>query len=234
VRLLRKIVSKTLDALASYRIVLFLVAALLVYCGLRLFWGTPRPEDLVVEGYGFLYDIILFGVILSFYDWWREKRTKIRDYHEQLTDFLSWEGQEGMLRKVGIIRRLNEMRAPLPDMFNIVLTKADLSEVNLKNACMQKCDLSNAVLEYADLEGADVEEGNFVGCDFLGSNLKDTRLRFAILRGAKFEGANLEGADLWESRLQGADLGKARGVTWQQLEDTKRDDKTILPDYLKH
>ena len=164
---------------------------------------------------------------------WRERKTKIRDYHDQLRDFIPWESQEGVLRKVGIIKRLNEMRASLPDMFNIVLTKADLSGANLKNAFMLKCNLEDAVLEYADLEGADVEEGNFVGCDFLGSNLKDTRLRFAILRGAKFEGANLEGADLWESRLQGADLGKARGVTWQQLEDTKRDDKTILPDYLK-
>jgi hypothetical protein len=73
-------------------------------------------------------------VLLGLYDKWRERRTKTRHDHDELVDFRSWQGEEGVLRKVGIIRRLNEIHARLPQMEGIVLTEADLGRANLRGA----------------------------------------------------------------------------------------------------
>ncbi len=142
-----------------------------------------------VEGFGFLADIVLFGVFMTILQERRERKRTIREYQNLLVDFIPWESQEGVLRKVGIIKRLNEMRAPLPNMWSIHLEKADIERVDLRRASMRSANLQNAKLGGADLEGAD--------------------LALARLEGAKLQSAILKGADLLEAKLYSADMEEA-------------------------
>ena len=91
--------------------------------GLRNEW----VGNVAVEGFGFLMDIILFGLLWSVFDVYRERRTKIRGYQNELSDFRSLVGEEGVLRKVGIIRRLNQLHGSLPSLYRIHLESAGLS-----------------------------------------------------------------------------------------------------------
>jgi hypothetical protein len=215
---------------------------------------NEKGADLVVEVFGFLLDIVFIVILFKLYDMWRERKTKIRDYHDQLRDFIHWKGEEGVLRKVGIIKRLNEMRAPLPDMIGIVLTgvklsRADLGSADLRLANLVGADLSSTKLQgtnflNANLKGADLMEANLKGADLRRANLEEADLNGANLEGAVLRHANLKGARLWEANLEGADLSyavldnadlySAIGLTREQLEHAKGVDSASLPGYLWH
>ncbi len=248
------------DVVANNPVLYFLAGFIVVgsvFLGLRRRYPVGT-NDLLVEGFGFLLDIMLFGVFLSLYDKWRERRTKIRHYHDQLIDFLSWEGEEGVLRKVGIIRRLNEMQARLPDMTHIILPQAHLSGADLREVHLGDANLADADLEKANLRGADLrgaylrrtallaaklEEANLEGADFRGAHLEQANLKRANLSGAYLVDANLEDADLEEADLDGAsmrgaelvgaNLVGAKGLTLAQLKEARLDEETKLPYYLR-
>lgn len=212
----------------------------------------PRSEwvgDVAVEGFGFLMDIVLFGLLWSVFDVYRERRAKIRDYHDQLRAFHMWKGEEGVLRKVGIIRWLTEdLQALLPSLYGIHLEGAVLSSANLKGAVLMDANLKGAVLENANLERAALWRANLDVASLRNANLKRASSREANLKGAFLVNANLERANLLNANLEGAFLAKAnlegaalwnanlagaKDLTWYQLETAMTDYETILPAYLK-
>ena len=100
------------------------------------------------------------------------------------------------------------------------LCKAELMEMDLRDANLTGADLSEANLMGADLKGADLSQGNLIGVNFSEAdlseaNLTEPNLTKANLVGAKLEGANLSHAmfneaDLSEANLNGANLTQAR------------------------
>ena len=166
--------------------------------------------NVAVEGFGFLMDIILFGLLWSVFDVYRERRTKIRGYQDELTDYIPWEAQEGVLRKVGIIKRLNELQAPLPFWLRYICLKgAVLVGADLKGVDLSGANLETACLHAADLKGVHLREANLCLADLSFSNLEGANLLAADLRDANFEGTNLKGARLWNANLEVADLRNA-------------------------
>ncbi len=241
-------------------ILLFSLAALCLLVALLFLRNSlvDKVDDIVVELCGFFFDIILFGVILTIYGRWLERKRKIRNYHDQLDDFRTWKGEEGVLRKVGIIRRLNEMKAPLPSLWSANLQGANLMGANLQGANLgwaelqrahlRKANLQGVNLAFANLQNANLWFANLQGANLSYANLQDANLWFANLQGARLFHTNLEGVNLCSANLQGAcltganlqdtdmryaDLTGAEDLTWKQLKGAKIDDKTKLPDYLK-
>lgn len=92
-----------------------------------------------------------------------------------------------------------------PDLCGADLSRADLAVANLAAAL-----LKDATLTLANLRGAD--------------------LRAADLTGASLVGARLLGVDLEGANLSGADLRTAEDLTEEQLENTRGDQRTVLPD----
>jgi len=73
--------------------------------------GVPDWSGILVEAHGMLLDVLIFGVLLTWFDQIRNRENQIKNYHDQLDDFRHWDREEGVLRKVGILKRLNEMEA---------------------------------------------------------------------------------------------------------------------------
>jgi len=74
---------------------------------------------------------------------------------------------------------------------NVVLTEADLSDVDLSNASLYRSDLSganlsDANLNYADLQEADLSDANLQGARLYGADLREANLTGANFRGAKY------------------------------------------------
>ena len=95
-----------------------------------------------------------------------------------------------------------------PDLSNADLSKADLVMANLAGALLRGADLTLANLRAADLQDADLSGANLVG---------------ARLLGAQFAGADVSGAD----------LRTAEDITQEQLEETRCDDRTLVPEGLE-
>ena len=189
------------------------VLILLILVAYFIFMRGPGDrwlDNFAVEVSGFFLEILLFGVIFTIW----QCREKIRNDCDQLRILRSWKSEEGILRKKGIIERLNKMKESLPPM---------LDGIYLKGAFLLTADFKDTNLTMANFEGAILTAANFEGA----------RLTDAHLEKANMAGACLKGTVLHAAYLKGTDLGNARGLTWEQLEDSHTDTETKLPKYLE-
>jgi uncharacterized protein YjbI with pentapeptide repeats len=85
--------------------------------------------------------------------------------------------------------------------------------------------MSDATIVAANLSGADLREADLSGADLLAANLSGADLREADLSGATLVGGGLPGLPLIQQRVF--------GLTQQQLEATKGDAMTQLPNGLQ-
>lgn len=169
----------------------FLLAAplwLLIVYWLKKLYGQREflgfeANSLLYEAFGMVFDLIVFGALLTWYESIREKKEKIERLHEELNDYRDWKEPEAVYRTVGILKRL------------IILKK--IKETNFQNC----------FLEGANLKGLDLME-----IDFAGANLKKAHLDRANFEGAFLVGVNLEGAFLQGSNLENAALDYANLV----------------------
>jgi uncharacterized protein YjbI with pentapeptide repeats len=84
----------------------------------------------------------------------------------------------------------------------------------------------------SDLRGADLIGQDLSGSDLSGASLRGTLLIGADLSGADLRTADFTGADLRGADLSGADLTGSIFLTQSQLEASKGDSSTRLPDSL--
>ena len=148
---------------------------------------------------GFALNAVLLGALLPVWNRWSEWR-RLRDaLQRELRHLLPGETEEARLRKVGLIRDLNELGWLPAVLEEVMLPGADLRGVRLDG-----CNLRSARLEGADLQGASLNGADLFGADLSGANLALSSLRDADLRGC-----NLEGARLTKARLEGATLRRA-------------------------
>jgi len=89
-------------------------------------------------------------------------------------------------------------------------------------------DLSGAELWNANLSKADLSNANLTGALLSGTNLDGANLSEADLSGAV-----LAGGDLTRANLSKADLSGTTNLTQKQIELTKGNRLTELPDHLK-
>ena len=158
---------------------LFLIVAICVFYRLWLSRNTllSKTDDILVEVVGFFLDIVFFGIILTIYEKWRSKKQQIREYYNQLRAFRTWGDEEGVLRKVDIIRQLTEeMKIPLPDMMGINLKKADLTEANLSGANLSNANLAATDLFWANLSGANMSGAVLFKAELLHTDLLNANL----------------------------------------------------------
>lgn len=191
---------KAIDFFTAHPARFFFLAALLwggFMCFLNYKDGADFSwHDLLVEANGMVFDLLVFGVLLSIYERLREKRDKIERLHEEIDDYRGWDEKEAMYRIVGAIKRLNKVGVSKIDLNACFLSNADLRWANLSGARMMQTDLSSASLLGANLAGAILLEANLSRASLSSANLSRADLGDAILLGAILREANLSGGDL--------------------------------------
>lgn len=189
-----------------------LLGILVVVLGVADFLFPPNPKDLLVEAHGLVMDLLVFGCLIAWFNHYRARRDLVERYREELDDFRLWAGEEGILRKVGIIRRLREMGLPLPNLERMRLPGAVLRGVYFKEAHLDDVDFQGAHLDHSNFELANLKRTLLQGAGLRGANLK-----LASLLGAHLEDANLQGACLQQAFLEGARFDRAdlRGANLQ-------------------
>src|SRR5215212_5989203 len=122
----------------------------------------------------------------------------------------------------------------------IGLFYADLTSANLKgtdtqdnkflldNTNLRGVNLTDADLEYISMESSNVSQAHLVNTDLSNASLSDADLNHAYLSQVDLSGANLSGAD-----LSGVDLRNDTGLTQEQIDEAKGDERTQLSDDLQ-
>jgi hypothetical protein len=178
-------------------IIILLIASLAI-AGLDLVIGID-PVDVLVEGHGFLMDLIVFGGLVLWFNQRRSKRDRIRQYRENLEDLREWGTEEGVLKKVGSINRLLDVDGPASLPY--------LDYQQLPGANFQGVDLQGVTLSFANLHSAFLNGTYLADADLVGADLSESCLAWAVCEHTDLRGANLRGADLEGIHLKGAKLG---------------------------
>lgn len=236
-------ISKYITAKATFFIISVILSMTALY-----FINTKyeiQVKDIIVEANGMVFDLILLGVLLTFFEAWREKKDKIERLREEIEDYRKWDEKEAMYRIEGAIKRLLRLGVYLSDidlrdcylsekffekaisegvnLRGIILKKAffdstDLQRVNLQWVKFQKVHFRGANLQAADFRGAFLEE-----VEFEGANLCEANFQAAVLEKVDFQRANLQGAffeitNLHDTNFQGANLqGASVGIDWFEM-----------------
>jgi uncharacterized protein YjbI with pentapeptide repeats len=122
----------------------------------------------------------------------------------------------------------------------ISLFYADLSDADLKgtdaqenkfvldNAYLRGVNLGDADLEYISMKGVNLHPARLVNTNLSNADLSDADLVHAYLANVDLSGATLSDAD-----LSGVDLRTVTGLTQEQIDEAKGDERTLLPDDLQ-
>ncbi len=185
------------DELRVVIAVLILVAAVILTLD---FVVGVDPRDILVEAHGLLMDLVVFGILILWFNQRRSTRERIRQHYETLDDLRVWDADEGVLKKVGTINRLIDIAGPkcLPPLDYQQLPYANFQGVDLAGVDFGFANLNNAFLN-----GTYFAKGYLVGAQLIGACLA-----WAVCEQADLRGANLQGADLEGVKLKGARLGK--------------------------
>jgi uncharacterized protein YjbI with pentapeptide repeats len=182
--------------------ILFIIIWLLVL-GASIIRGKNYKGEflnsILVEAHGLLFDIIVFGILIVFFNKMGERRRNVQRWQEEIADFRGWDEKEATFRIVGNIKRLNRNGITVINLSDCFLKNAELSHVNLRDANLFISNLEGASLIFANLEGANLN----------GANLKRANLELANLKGVSLEEVNLEGAILYGADLQEANPNRA-------------------------
>ena len=194
-------------------LVFLIVAGLLVPLSLDAWLGNPEfLTNVLAEAHGMLMDLLLFGCLLLWFDQKAERKRRIENYTNAISDLLGWDREMATYRIVGNIRRLNREGVPPESLKRAYLKGADLKDANLSETSVHGADFSGADLRNADFSGS------YLGAaDFSGANLERVDFsgaHFGVFAGVMasedeqdttLEGANLRGADLRGIRNATAD-----------------------------
>ncbi|MGA5363976.1 pentapeptide repeat-containing protein [Streptomyces purpurascens] len=125
-----------------------------------------------------------------------------------------------------ILRDANLRKANLDD----AKLSADLAGADLNLARLHRADLGAATLRGSKMFSAQLARANLRVAQLQLADLNRANLRGADLRGANLVGADLTKATLRWADLRGADLGRVRGLTAEQVLETRLATNTVLPD----
>ncbi len=86
------------------------------------------PQGIMIEAFGFIADIFLFGIAITIYEIvWRKKETIIR-YIEELEDYRGWNEKEASYRVFGLIKRLHKLKKIDIDLSNCYFEEVPFSK----------------------------------------------------------------------------------------------------------
>lgn len=155
---------------------------------------------------GALFNVFLLALFLWGWMNLSSRRERRHLYNQELRYLRSWGGEEGRLRKQGLIRELNALRAVPGDLEQAMLAQADLAGADLRGCNMKGADLREANLHGATLDGADLWGADLSGAKLTMASLRSANLRSANLEGAELVKVHMTGADLYRGNLVGANL----------------------------
>jgi len=133
-------------------------------------------ESIYPEIFGLLFDILIFGIIITFFQILSEKRTSISKEIEIINDFRGWNTEEASHRILGSIKRLNKLNVYNVNLENcyfssIMFQKLDFCDSKMNSISFFNCNLFNITFFNSKTHHFTIRDSNISGCAFINGNL---------------------------------------------------------------
>ena len=170
-------------------------------------------HELLVEFHGLVFDLFIFGILLTIYESITSRKEKIQRYKEELSDYKFWESEEAFYRNRGLVKRLvnlNENELNLSHCYfatdSSFTDYKDMRKWNFANAKLMDCfflmsNMENANFYIANIKGATFTEVNLTNCKFGSTILVDTNFERCNLTNIKLDDAYV-GISNWFEMLE--------------------------------
>nr|WP_319510193.1 pentapeptide repeat-containing protein [uncultured Draconibacterium sp.] len=176
----------------------FIVAATLTLAViLVLDWsdGKFSYHDILVEFHGLIFDLIVFGIILTIYESVKSKREKIVRYKEEIDDYRFLNTEESRHRLNGIIRRLFQLDKSKISLKHCSIYNFPTNE-NMVNWEFDCAKLYNTEFNNIKLNGSRFYLSEFYLTFFFYSNLTNCDFSSAIFWEVNFIGCTFENTEI--------------------------------------
>lgn len=216
---------------------------------------NTNPGDILVEFHGLVFDLIVFGIILTLYESFKnqieeqnkadkERNEKIQKFYDDIDDYRYWHEPESAHKIVGTIRRLNKLGVANFDLKNCFLRKGLLQDLDLSNSFLGGADLqdtpcrltnfSGSYLAHADFTNSFLGGANLEGCllgyvNFTYDNKKyEIQLENTVMYGVKLNNAKVARKD-WFKTLKNKKIeGLEELIEKYEIDDELKEEQIIL------
>ena len=193
-------------------------------------------HDILVEAHGLVFDLIVFGIIITVFDFIRNRREKRSRYNEEIEDLLGWKNEEAKVKILAKVKRLYELGQRKFNLTHAYLKSADLNYYDFTNSGINFANIENgsfvrSLLKNVNLIDSNLKSVTFTNTEFINTNLIQSDCRKAIFCCSVFFEANLKNVDLRKAEFSGCDIDNSNfeGV---KLSNAKVDDPNWF-DYLE-
>lgn len=172
----------------NYSAILFFLLIGLISSTIIIILDLNDPKfswhDILVEAHGLIFDLLVFGLIWTVFEFFKNKKEKISAKKEEIDDLIQLKTDEA---RVGIISKMNSL-------YSMGVRKFYISGAYIKNGSLQEMDLTDSMMVLL----------NFENGSFVRSNLKNVNLTSSNLKNVYFTSASLENTQLTRSNLKKA------------------------------
>lgn len=148
---------------------------------------SNNKDNILSELFGLLFDIILFGLVIVYYDKIIEKRNTISNYLDDIDDLKDWNSEEAKYRIVGRLKRLIKYEKSPADIGGLDLSKMNLSGVYLVKTNLEKCKFLGSCLNNAKLTKSNSKSTNFQNVEGENVELSNSKLDDSNFQNSKFK-----------------------------------------------
>ncbi|WP_136248434.1 pentapeptide repeat-containing protein [Halomonas borealis] len=158
----------------------------------RSFW-----VGLLVNLHGSVLELGVFGFLILWADSKRSISQEVKRFREDLSDYSFLDFDEVNLKKVGSIKRLNEL---------------GVYDIDVQNLCVNRSSLKGLVFESTRMIGLKAEGARIQNVVF-----RDVKMRSSRFSGSRISGSSFEGCHLYKTSFTPLDDKEAelRGVSFK-------------------
>lgn len=192
--------------------ILLAVVCLLTVIGLDFKDAQFNYHDILVEFHGLVFDLFIFGILLTIYESIRSKKEKLESeenkrlvliarYKEEINDFRFWKSEEAFYRIRGLVKRLVDLGEDKIDISHCYLatdksfsTYKNMSEWKFSAANLQDSFFLMSNMEKVQFYMTNLSESSFVQVNLSKSNFGDANLYKAEFKKCDLNNIKLDGA----------------------------------------
>lgn len=155
-------------------------------------------HDILVSFHGLVFDLIVFGLVLTIYEKISSDKETIKRYKEEINDYRFWKNEQAMFRIRGLVKRLVELKEKELDLSHCFLeTDKSFSQYkDMKGWTFSGAFLRESVFILSNLSNAQFYFTDLTNATFVNVNLTDCTFSSAILFDTKFEKCDFTNVEL--------------------------------------
>ena len=198
--------------------IILAISVLLILIILDFLDSDFNFHDILVEFHGLFFDLIVFGIILTLYENFDNKRSLIDYYNSLLVDLREWKDSKNGEKIFRILEELNKLGVKKISISESYLNSGfDFSELsNLKGSLFKMTNLMNSKFigndlrdstfvlsrldkshfENINFENSRISSCNMTNTEFTNVNFKNVIFTSSIFANTKFKNCNFTNADL--------------------------------------